>query len=150
MPTIYYEKWETSLNYFLWFQPTIILVTKCLNFKCVFKTFCYDIADAIFVTLFYTHSNLIWSNEINSLEINFCKKMREELYMPHSNPQSVCTWFLQFSSLKYPVWWTWFLVYFKLEFYRLQQAEKSSSLGKPPQFIKLDISSWRIAKIKCR
>ena len=28
----------------------------------------------------------------------------------------------------YPVWWTWFLVYFKLEFYRLQQAEKSGIL----------------------
>ena len=43
------------------------------------------------------------------------------------SPLSICTWFLQFSSLKYPVWWTWFSVYFKLEFYRLQQAEKSSS-----------------------
>ena len=42
-------------------------------------------------------------------------------------PLSVCTWFLQFSSLKYRVWWTWFLVYLKLEFYRLQLAEKSSS-----------------------
>ena len=40
---------------------------------------------------------------------------------------SICAWFLQFSSLKYPVWWTGFLVYFKLEFYRLQQAEKFSS-----------------------
>ena len=27
----------------------------------------------------------------------------------------------------YPVWWTLFLVYFKLEFYRLQHAEKPSS-----------------------
>ena len=27
----------------------------------------------------------------------------------------------------YPVWWTGFLVYLKLEFYRLQQAENSSS-----------------------
>ena len=26
-----------------------------------------------------------------------------------------------------PVWWTWFLVYFKLEFYRLQWTEKCSS-----------------------
>ena len=45
----------------------------------------------------------------------------------HSIPLSICTWLLQFSSLKYPVWWTGFLVYFKLEFHRLQQTEKSSS-----------------------
>ena len=38
------------------------------------------------------------------------------------NPLSICTQFLQFSSLKYWVWWTWILGYFKLEFYRLQQA----------------------------
>ena len=44
---------------------------------------------------------------------------------------------LAFYSLKYRVWWTWLLVYFKLEFYRLQQAAKSSSikLGKK--------SSWK-------
>ena len=35
---------------------------------------------------------------------------------------------LQF-EIHIAVWWTWFLVYFKLEFYRLQQAEKSSSLN---------------------
>ena len=63
-------------------------------------------------------------------------------------PISIWTWFLQFSSLKYQVWWTGFLVYFKLEFYRLQQAEKFSR--KKIQLIKLDISNWRIAKIKCR
>ena len=38
-------------------------------------------------------------------------------------PHSIYTRFLQFSSLKYWVWWTWFLVNFKLEFYRLQQTE---------------------------
>ena len=36
-------------------------------------------------------------------------------------PLSICTWFLQFSSLKYPVWWTWFWVlrsvYFLLSIY---------------------------------
>jgi hypothetical protein len=37
------------------------------------------------------------------------------------------TWFLTFSSLKYRVWRTWFWGYFKLELYRLHQAEKSSS-----------------------
>ena len=39
----------------------------------------------------------------------------------------ICNWFLQFASLKYQVWWTWLLVYFKCEFHRLQQAEKSST-----------------------
>ena len=28
----------------------------------------------------------------------------------------------------YWVWWTWLLVYFKLKFYRLEQADKSSSI----------------------
>ena len=63
-------------------------------------------------------------------------------------PPSNCYWFLQFFSLKYKVWWTGFLVCFKLEFYRLQQAEKSSSNWKKTWFIKLNISNWRIAKIK--
>ena len=59
-------------------------------------------------------------------------------------PLSICTRFLQFPSLKYRVWWTWFLVYFKLEFYRLWQAEKSSSnYGKNPvdqtRYFKLEI-----------
>ena len=48
-------------------------------------------------------------------------------FLKYSNLLSICTWFLQFSSLKYTVWWTWFSVYFKLEFHRLWQAEKSSS-----------------------
>ena len=52
-----------------------------------------------------------------------------------------------FRSLKlYPVWQTWFLLYFKLGFYKLQQAEKSSSNWEKIEFIKLDISNWRIAK----
>ena len=47
--------------------------------------------------------------------------------LKNSFPLSICTWFLQISSLKYWVWWTGFLVYFKLEFFMLQQAEESSS-----------------------
>ena len=48
-------------------------------------------------------------------------------------PLTICTQFLQFSRLKCPVWWTWFLTYFKLVFYRLQQAGKScSNLEKNP------------------
>ena len=34
---------------------------------------------------------------------------------------------LSIFSLKYRVWWTWSLVYFKLEFYRLQQQSEKSS-----------------------
>ena len=34
--------------------------------------------------------------------------------------------------------------------YRLQQAEKSVSNWEKSQFIKLDISNWRTAEIKCR
>ena len=49
------------------------------------------------------------------------------IFYYNSIPLSICTRFLQFSSLKYQVWWIGFLVYFKLEFYRLKQAEKSSS-----------------------
>ena len=41
-------------------------------------------------------------------------------------PPSSCNWFLQFLNLKYKVWWSGFLDFFKLEFYRLQQTEKSS------------------------
>ena len=41
-----------------------------------------------------------------------------------------CSWFLQISSLRYWVWWTWFLVYFKLEFYRLKQTENPVQTGK--------------------
>ena len=69
-----------------------------------------------------------WS-KVNATQ-NCCKKYKTFMNSKLSNwpkPLSICTWFLQFSNLKYPVWWTWFLVYFKLEFYRLQQAEKSSS-----------------------
>ena len=43
-----------------------------------------------------------------------------------------------------------FFVYFKLECLRLQQAEKLSSNQEKIQFIKLDISNLRIAKIKGR
>ena len=50
----------------------------------------------------------------------------------------IWTQFLQFFCLKYPVWRTWFLLYFKLGFYRLQQAEKSSSNWEKIQFIKLE------------
>ena len=59
----------------------------------------------------------VWLDTINSILHQGKKQI----------PLSICTWFLQFSSLKYWVWWIEFLVYFKLEFYRLQQAEKSSS-----------------------
>ena len=55
-----------------------------------------------------------------------------------SFPLSIWTWFLQNSSLKFPVWWTGFLVYFKLEFYRLQQEKKIQfKLGK-----KSSLSNW--------
>ena len=51
----------------------------------------------------------------------------------NSVPLSIWTRFLQLSSLKYPVWRTWFLFYFKIEFCRLQQAEKTQlKLGKNP------------------
>ena len=58
----------------------------------------------------------------------------------------ICTRrFFQFSSLKYRVWWTWFLVYFELEFYSRQK--NPVQIRKKIQFI-LDISNWGIAKIK--
>jgi hypothetical protein len=41
-------------------------------------------------------------------------------------------------------------MYFKLKFYRLQQAEKSCSTYGKIQFIKIDISNRRIPKIKSR
>ena len=40
-------------------------------------------------------------------------------YSPYLSP----LYFLTFSCLKYPARWIWFLVNFKLEFYRLQQTE---------------------------
>ena len=49
-----------------------------------------------------------------------------------------------------PVWRTWFSVYFKLDFWRLHQAEKSTTNWEKNPVMKLDISNWRIAKIKCR
>ena len=44
-----------------------------------------------------------------------------------TDPLSICTWCLKFSSSKYWVWNSENIVYFKLEILRLQQAEKSSS-----------------------
>jgi hypothetical protein len=63
-----------------------------------------------------------------------------------SSPLSICTQFLQFSCLKYRVWWNGFLVYVKVEFYRLHQAEKSSSNLEKNPVHHFDISNWRIAK----
>ena len=50
---------------------------------------------------------------------------------------------LKFAILQFEnqVWWTGFLVYFKLEFFMLQQAEESSSNQKKIQFIKLDFQT---------
>ena len=48
-------------------------------------------------------------------------------------PLSICTWILQFSSLKYPVWWTWLS-------YRRQKNPVQTR--KKIQFNKLDISNW--------
>ena len=70
-------------------------------------------------------------------------------------PLSICTWFLLFFSLKYPVWWisNWnFTGYSKQK--NLVQTKTLFFLQNPYfrkkiQFIKLDISNWRIAKIKC-
>ena len=64
----------------------------------------------------------------------------------NSNPVSICNWFLQFSSLKYPDWWTCFLV----NFTGYSRQKNSLQTRKKIQFIKLDISNWRIAKIKFR
>ena len=64
------------------------------------------------------------SNALSKVRNGFLKSRRIQM-----NPflLSLCTQFLQFFSLKYRVWQTWFFVSFKLEFCRLQQAEKSSS-----------------------
>ena len=65
-------------------------------------------------------------------------------------PLSICTWFLQFSSLKYPVWWTRFFPSLNWIFL-LAVACKIQVWNKLKiKFIKLDISNWRITKIKCR
>ena len=70
-----------------------------------------------------------WDRKVRKLSIHQHRCIFSILNLSsncYANPLSICTWFLQFSSLKYPVWWTWFLVYFKLQ-YRLQQEEKSSA-----------------------
>ena len=71
-----------------------------------------------------------WDRKVRKLSIHQHRCIFSILNLSsncYANPLSICTWFLQFSSLKYPVWWTWILVYFKLEFYKLHLAEKSSS-----------------------
>ena len=65
----------------------------------------------------------------------------------HPFPLSICNLFLQFCSLKYQFCLTGFLVDFKLEFYRLKQAEKFSSNWEKIRLIKLDISNGRISKV---
>ena len=75
-----------------------------------------------------------WRFVKNFTQIIFSKNLTvERMLVWKSHTLSICTWFLQFSSLKHSVWRTWFLVYFKVRFYKLQQAETSSSTwGKNP------------------
>ena len=53
----------------------------------------------------------------------FFSKMMLNFWGPvwKSVPLSISSWVLQFSSLKYWFWWTWFLDYFKPEFYSRQK-----------------------------
>ena len=65
-------------------------------------------------------------------------------------PLSICTCYLQFSSLKYQVCVTGFFVYFKLEFTGYSRQKNPVQTRKKFQFILLDISNWKIVEIKCR
>ena len=82
-----------------------------------------------------------WKSDVH---LTVCPQGRRK-WEARQAPPPVCTWLLQSSSLKYRVWWTWFLVFFKYEFYRLQQTEKSSSnFGKNPvhQTWNFQLENW--------
>ena len=66
-------------------------------------------------------------------------------------PLSIWTYFLTFSSLKYRVWWTRSLVYFKNEFYRQQHTRQKNLVQhwKEIRFIKLkNIKFIKLKNIK--
>ena len=87
------------------------------------------------------NSKYIWLNNVTFLRHSLESPILCSLY-----PLSSCTRFLKNFSLKYQVWWTGFLVYFKLEFYWLQQAEKSSSnLEKNPFH-----QTWYFKLVNCK
>ena len=60
----------------------------------------------------------------------------------------ICTWILTYSKLKCRVWWTWFLIYFNLNFTGYSRQKKSNSNREKIQFIKLYISNKRLTEKK--
>ena len=67
----------------------------------------WDRIQATFKNLFYFKVNWLW--QMDRLRFSISCLWLQGLKKPV--PLSIYTWFLQFSSLKYRVWWTWFLVY---------------------------------------
>ena len=66
------------------------------------------------------------------------------------SPLSICTWILQFSSLKYRVWWTGFFPSLNWIFLPAVAWKIQVWNSLKIKFIKLNISNWTIAKIECR
>ena len=63
---------------------------------------------------------------------------------------SICTWFLTFSSLKFWVNRVDFFPSLKWIFTACVDCNNPFQTRKKIQFIKLDISNWRMSKIKCK
>ena len=71
-----------------------------------------------------------------AIYVNACSNYKDDNWYKHGNemkvfwfhaiPLSIWTWFLQFSSLKYPVWWTEFFSQFELDFYWMCSLQKTS------------------------
>ena len=66
------------------------------------------------------------------------------------SPLSIWTGFFKFSSLKLSVWWLDFFPSLNWTFVGYTGSKNPVQTGKKYQFIKLQISNWRIWKIKFR
>ena len=92
----------------------------CVNnkYQSPFLNTAFRLVDSSFKTrLIVTH----WPDDKNwGFKVDVSLATRKIKYIP----LSICTWFLQISSLKYRVWWTGFFCLFQTW---LLQAEKSSS-----------------------
>ena len=123
---------------------------RCLPWLCGMFTsllFCSNSAKVLFVDYTYIITIRFFLN----LCQNSCGNYKSRFtYLPDLNVHTslVCLYEVKVSHALSIC--TWFLVYFKSEFYRLDQAGQSNSNWEKIQFIKLDILNQRIAQIKCR
>ena len=89
------------------------------------STFFYGLHSSNFLhekLYFWVYMAWFWHSSLRKTPWNFIILWWSCFYK--AEPPIYLHSIFQFCSLKYRAWWTGFLVYFKLEFYRLQKAEK--------------------------